>query len=57
MVTLKDLLNNRILTDASDIEIIQAYFVENDLEEEGMDLIHELTKSKIEKNETQTAYG
>lgn len=49
MVTLKDLLNYQPLTGASDIEIIQAYFVENDLEEEGMDLIHKLTKSKIEK--------
>ena len=49
MVTLKDLLNNRILTGASDIDIIKAYFVENDLEEEGMELIHKLTKSKIEK--------
>ena len=49
MVTLKDLLNYQPLTGASDIEIIQAYFVENDLEKEGMDLIHKLTKSKIEK--------
>lgn len=49
MVTLKDLLNYQPLTGASDTEIIQAYFIENDLEEEGMDLIHQLTKSKIEK--------
>ena len=49
MITLKQLLESQPLTGASDIEIIQAYFVENDLEEEGMDLIHKLTKSKIEK--------
>ena len=49
MITLKQLLESQPLTGASDTEIIQAYFVENDLEEEGMDLIHELTKSKIEK--------
>ena len=49
MITLKQLLSVQPLTGASDIEIIQTYFVENDLEEEGMDLIHKLTKSKIEK--------
>ena len=49
MITLKQLLESQPLTGASDTEIIQAYFVENDLEEEGMDLIHKLTKSKIEK--------
>ena len=49
MIALKQLLSVQPLTGASDIEIIQAYFVENDLEEEGMDLIHKLTKSKIEK--------
>ena len=49
MITLKQLLESQPLTGASDIEIIQAYLVENDLEEEGMDLIHNLTKSKIAK--------
>ena len=49
MITLKQLLEIQPLTGASDIEIIQEYLVKNDLEEEGMDLIHKLTKSKIEK--------
>lgn len=49
MITLKQLLSVQPLTGASDIDIIKTYFVENDLEEEGMDLIHKLTKSKIEK--------
>ena len=33
----------------SDVEIIKAFFTLNDMEEEGVDLIHELSKSKIEK--------
>lgn len=49
MVTLKELVSLTPLTGASDMEIIKSFFVQNDLEEEGMDLIHELTKSKIEK--------
>lgn len=51
MITLKQLLDIKSFTgaEASDIEIIKAYFIENDLEEEGMELIHNLTKSKIEK--------
>lgn len=49
MITLKRLLEIQPYTGASDIDIIKTYFVENDLEEEGMDLIHKLTKSKIEK--------
>ena len=49
MITLKQLLSIQSYTGVSDIEIIKAYFIENDLEEEGMELIHNLTKSKIEK--------
>lgn len=49
MTTLKQLLDIQSLIGVSDIEIIKAYFIENDLEEEGMELIHNLTKSKIEK--------
>lgn len=49
MVTLKELVDLAPLTGNSDIEIIKSFFVQNDLEEEGMNLIHELTKSKIAK--------
>ena len=33
----------------SDVQIIRAFFESNDMEEEGMELIHKLTKSKVEK--------
>ena len=49
MITLKQLVDAQIFTDLSDIDVIKKFFVLNDIEEEGMDLIHTLTKSKIEK--------
>lgn len=49
MIALKQLLDTQPFTSANDIEIIEAFFTLNDMEEEGMDLIHKLTKSKIEK--------
>ena len=49
MTTLKELVPNQNLTGDNDIQIIKAFFTLNDMEEEGMDLIHELTKSKIAK--------
>ena len=49
MVTLKQLVENQQWDEMSDIGVIRTFFVLNDMEEEGMDLIHELTKSKVEK--------
>lgn len=49
MITLKELIKNQEWNDMSDIQVIKTFFKLNDMEEEGMDLIHELTKSKIEK--------
>lgn len=49
MITLKQLVDEQNFTSLSDIEIIRKFFVLNDMEEEGMDLIHTLTKSKVEK--------
>ena len=49
MITLKQLVDAQNFTDLSDIDVIKKFFVLNDMEEEGMDLIHTLTKSKIEK--------
>lgn len=49
MVTLQELVNDQPWTDMSDIQVIKTFFELNDIEEEGVDLIHELTKSKIEK--------
>ena len=49
MKTLEDLVNKQKWSGMSDLEVIEAFFIINDLEEEGIDLIHSLTKSKIEK--------
>lgn len=49
MVALKQLMDEQKLSGLSDIGIIRTFFDLNDMEEEGMDLIHELTKSKVEK--------
>ena len=49
MRTLKELIDEQKWNGMTDIQVIEAFFTLNDMEEEGMDLIHELTKSKIEK--------
>lgn len=49
MATLEQLVKNQKYTGESDMQIIRAFFDENNLEEEGMDLITELSKIKIEK--------
>lgn len=57
MITLKELVQNQAWNDATDIQIIKAYFELNDLEADGIDIISELTKSKINKikNRYETA--
>ena len=49
MKQLKDYTDLQMLTGMSDMEIIIAYFVDNDIEEEGMELSHTLAKSRVEK--------
>jgi len=49
MITLNQLMTEQKLNGMSDIQIIRSFFDLNDMEEEGIDLIHELTKSKMEK--------
>ena len=49
MIALKQLVDEQNFTGLSDVEVIRKFFVLNDMEEEGMDLIHTLTKSKVEK--------
>lgn len=49
MVTLEQLVNEQKWNKMTDIQIITIFFESNDLEEEGMDLIYDLTKSKIGK--------
>lgn len=49
MVTLEQLVKNQKYTGDSDIQIIKTFFDLNNMEEEGMDLITELSKIKIGK--------
>ncbi|MGN1175886.1 MAG: hypothetical protein ACI4S1_10550 [Roseburia sp.] len=49
MKALKDYIELQKLTGMSDIEIITSYFIDNDIEEEAMEILHNLAKTKIEK--------
>ena len=49
MVTLEQLVKEQKLFDMTDIQVIKMFFSLNDLEEEGVELITELSKVKIEK--------
>ena len=49
MVTLEQLVKEQKLFDMTDIQVIKMFFSLNDLEEEGVELITELSKAKIEK--------
>ena len=49
MVTLKQLVEEQQFTGMSDIGVVKTFFDKNDMEEEGMELIYELTKIKVGK--------
>lgn len=49
MTTLKQLVDDQKWNDMTDIQIIKTFFDLNDMEEEGIDLVSELSKTKIEK--------
>lgn len=49
MITLKELVDNQKWNDATDIQVIKAFFELNDLEEDGIDIISNLAKLKINK--------
>lgn len=49
MITLEQLINEQRLTGISDIQVIKSFFDLNDMEEEAVELITELSKIKIEK--------
>ena len=49
MKTLKEYIAMQSYTDMSDQEVILAYFVDNNMEEEAMELTHKLAKAKIGK--------
>lgn len=48
-VTLKKLVNAQYIERPSDLQIIKHYFTENDLEEEAIQMISELSESKVTK--------
>lgn len=49
MKQLKEYIELQKFTGMSDMEIIISYFIDNDIEEEAMELSHNLAKAKIEK--------
>ena len=49
MITLEQLVKEQKWNGMSDIQIIKIFFDLNDMEEEGMEMIHELSKTKINK--------
>lgn len=49
MIALEQLIENKKWNGMSDIQIIERFFKLNDMEEEGIDLVTELSKSKINK--------
>ena len=48
-VTLKQLVTEQTYNNMTDIQVIKTFFDANDLETEGMELIHELSKIKVAK--------
>ena len=53
MTTLAELISTQKYTGLSDIEIIKAWFIDNDKESEGINLIAELSKFKFDKVDRQ----
>ena len=49
MIKLKQLIEDNKWGNMSDIQIIESFFLLNDMEDEGMELLHKLTKLKISK--------
>ena len=49
MKQLRDYIEIQKFFGMSDMEVITQYFIDNDMEEEAMELSHNLAKSKIEK--------
>lgn len=49
MTTLKELVDEQKWNGFSDVEVIKQFFTLNDMEEDAIDLIGELSKSKVRK--------
>ena len=56
-MTLKELVDNQKYTGLSDMDIIEAWFTLNNKESEGMSLITQLSKSKLNKLENTLSYA
>ena len=53
MLTLKELVNRQEETDLSDVQIIEAFFTINGMEEDAIDLLGSLVKDKLRKMKDQ----
>lgn len=53
MTTLKELVSTQKYTGLSDVDIIKIWFIDNDKESEGINLMAELSKSKFDKVDRQ----
>ena len=49
MITLEQLVKEQKWNDMSDIQVIKTFFDLNNMEEEGIEMITELSKTKVEK--------
>lgn len=49
MITLETLVKDQCFTKMTDIQIITTFLKENDMEEEALDIIYDITKEKIRK--------
>lgn len=56
MITLKELVDNQKWNEMTDIQVIKAFFEMNDLEENAINLISELSKSKISKMKNELSF-
>lgn len=55
MIKLRDLVNDFLYSDISDMEIIKHYIIENNLEEEAIAMMADLSKAKMEKLRNKNA--
>lgn len=57
MPSLKEFIDMQPITHMSDIEIIREWFCQNECEQDGLELIAQLSKSKTDKLENQMQYA
>lgn len=57
MKTLKELVEWQKVTDLSDLQIIRTWFIENNMESEGLSIIADLAESKANKLQDTLTYA